>query len=170
MKIYILKLLLFIVFLSSTVLADKGDIEKVTLQLDWKHQFEFAGFYMAKEKGFYKDVALDVKIKEAKGNTNVIKKVTQNRATYGVIYPSIVLEKSKGQKVVLLSAILQSSPHILISLQSSGIKSIKDFKNKRIMIVDDNVQTAPFESMLHSQHISIKDMKVFCHKALNYKI
>ena len=40
--------------------------EKITLQLKWLHQFQFAGYYAAKEKGFYDDVGLDVEIKERK--------------------------------------------------------------------------------------------------------
>ncbi len=40
--------------------------EKVSLQLSWYHQFQFAGYYMAKEKGFYDEVGLDVEIKEYK--------------------------------------------------------------------------------------------------------
>ena len=54
-------LLLFIIFTFS-LFADTTK-EKISLQLIWKHQFEFAGFYMAKEKGYYDDVSLDVEIK-----------------------------------------------------------------------------------------------------------
>ena len=38
--------------------------EKVTLQLKWLHQFQFAGYYAALEKGYYDEVGLDVQIKE----------------------------------------------------------------------------------------------------------
>ena len=38
--------------------------EKVSIQLKWFHQFQFAGYYAAKEKGYYYDVGLDVEIKE----------------------------------------------------------------------------------------------------------
>ena len=43
--------------------------EKVVLQLDWKHQFEYAGYYIAKEKGFYNQVGLNVEIKEFNGDS-----------------------------------------------------------------------------------------------------
>ena len=39
---------------------DYSNTEKIKLQLQWEHQFEFAGFYAAKEKGFYEEVGLDV--------------------------------------------------------------------------------------------------------------
>ena len=39
-------------------------LEQVTLQLKWQHQFQFAGYYAALEKGYYDEVGLDVQIKE----------------------------------------------------------------------------------------------------------
>ncbi len=148
---------LLILFLFNTVVFSQ-DLQKVSLQLQWKHQFEFAGFYMAKEKGFYKNVGLDVKVKEYNFGTNIVKDVENGKTTFGTSYPSVILQKANGKDIVLLSAILQSSPHILISLKSNNIKSIKDFKNKKIMILDNATQTVPFISMLESNKISIDDM------------
>jgi|SRR6516225_2770272 len=39
-------------------------LEQVLLQLKWKHQFQFAGYYAAVEKGFYRDNGLDVAVRE----------------------------------------------------------------------------------------------------------
>ena len=59
--VHLLKHFLFILLFSYTTLYAQGQaLEKVTLQLQWKHQFEFAGFYAAKEKGFFQDAGLDV--------------------------------------------------------------------------------------------------------------
>lgn len=47
----------FTLFLNSYLFAiQTNPLEKVSLQLEWKHQFEFAGFYAAVEKGYYKDI------------------------------------------------------------------------------------------------------------------
>ncbi|MEA3383726.1 MAG: ABC transporter substrate-binding protein, partial [Campylobacterota bacterium] len=159
-SLLILKILLVFIILQVQLFANNEALEKVSLQLQWKHQFEFAGFYIAKEKGFYRNLGLDVEIKELELDMNTVDEVLENRSTYGTTYSSIILEKSKGKDLVLLSAILQSSPHVLVSLKSSGIKSIKDFKDKRIMIANNNANNAPFESMLHANDISIKDMTV----------
>ena len=56
------KIFILLVFFSFTLSADES-LQKVSLQLHWKYQFEFAGFIAAKEKGFYKDVGLDVELK-----------------------------------------------------------------------------------------------------------
>ncbi len=148
------------IFLLFFTIANAKDLQKISLQLQWKHQFEFAGYYMAKEKGFYKKANLDVDIKEFDFGINVTDDVIKGKSTYGVNYPSIILERSKQKEIILLSAILQSSPHALVSLRSSNIKSIKDFKDKRIMIGNDAVETAAFKAMLKSENINFKDMKL----------
>ena len=154
---FIKLVLLFIIFI---VPLGAKDLEKVSLQLLWKHQFEFAGFYMAKEKGFYKDVNLDVELKEYSFGTNITNEVENGKSTFGIAYPNIILDKSNGANVVLLNSIYQSSPHILISLESSGINSISDFKNKRIMMEDNKIKTAPLLSMLYSQKINYEHINM----------
>lgn len=155
MKNYRLLLLLFI--LCYNALAQ--DTQKVSLQLLWKHQFEFAGFYMAKEKGFYKKSGLDVEFKEYDFGIDIVSEVEQGKSTFGIGYPSIILNKANGAKINLLNAIFQSSPHALLSLKSSGIKSLKDFKGKRIKIIDDATKSASILSMLQSENVDIDSMK-----------
>ena len=152
---------LFFIIFNNTSYATKEDkkLEKISIQLLWKHQFEFAGFYVAKENGFYKNVGLDVELKEYDFNLNIVSDVEDGKSDYGVGYPSIILDKSHGKKIILLNALFQSSPHILVSLKSSGIKSIEDFKDKRIMISKDSIKTASILSMLYSHKIRLKDMK-----------
>ncbi|MEA3314669.1 MAG: ABC transporter substrate-binding protein, partial [Campylobacterota bacterium] len=80
---YIIKNLILITIISSNLIADKGDFEKVSLQLQWKHQFQFAGYYIAKEKGFYKEEGLKVDIKEFYHGISPYDVVVSNEATYG---------------------------------------------------------------------------------------
>lgn len=156
MKIKILLVLLLM--LISSIYAQTTNPTKVSLQLQWKHQFQFAGFYIAKEKGFYSDVNLDVEIKEFDFGINIVEDISSKKTTFGTNYPSLILEKSKGKDIVLLSAILQSSPHALITLKSSGIESLKDFKNKTLMIDKGAISAAPFVSMLQSNKVSFEDI------------
>jgi len=135
-------------------------LEKVSLQLQWKHQFEFAGYYMAKEKGFYKNAGLDVNISEYHNGIDVVKSVHQNRHSFAVGYSSIILNKAGKNDIVLLNAIFQSSPHVLVSLKSSGLKSIKDFKGKNIMIDKAASNSAGMLAMLKSNGVSFDDMNI----------
>ena len=63
-----MKIVFLLIFLLSASYAQyiygQKRVEHVSLQLHWKYEFEFAGFIAAKEKGFYKDVGLDVELKE----------------------------------------------------------------------------------------------------------
>jgi signal transduction histidine kinase/ABC-type nitrate/sulfonate/bicarbonate transport system substrate-binding protein len=156
------KLIILSMLLISTLVASTK-LDKVSVQLIWKHQFEFAGFYMAKEKGFYKELNLDVNIKEFQQGINISKDVENGVSTFGVAYPTLILEKSNGADIILLNAIFQSSPHILITLEKSGIKTIQDFKNKKIMLENGSIANAPFLSMLLSQKSSLDEMELIQH-------
>ncbi len=91
-------------------------LDKVSLQLKWKHAFQFAGFYMAKEKGFYNEVGLDVEIREMSVDTSLTDEVLSGRANYGVSDSALVKSKLSGKPVVALSAILQHSPLAFMTL------------------------------------------------------
>lgn len=135
-----------------------SDLTKVTLQLHWKHQFEFAGFYAALENGYYKANGLDVTIKEYQFGMNVVDEVINGNAAFGISYPNILLEKSAGKDILILGPLYQSSPNVLVSLKKSNIKSLNDFKGKSIMINKDAAMSASFVSMLRSAEVSLSDM------------
>lgn len=143
--------------ISTLLLANSTKLEHVKLQLKWKHQFQFAGYYVAKEKGFYKKVGLDVDILEFTNNIDITKKVENNANFYGVGYPSIILKKANGANIILLNAINQLSPHILLT-RKDDIKFIKEFKNKRIMLSKEASTTASFMAMINSHHLKLQDM------------
>lgn len=69
--------------------------EKVSVQLLWLDQFEFAAFYMAKEKGFYSDAGLDVEIKPFHHALNISADVAEGKTTYGIGYSSILVDKGE---------------------------------------------------------------------------
>jgi diguanylate cyclase (GGDEF)-like protein/PAS domain S-box-containing protein len=151
----------FIIFLSVVpALAESTSLEKVSLQLNWKNQFEFAGYYMAKEKGFYEDAGLDVHILEYNNTVELSKSVTENKHTFAIGYSGTVLDAVTTNDIVFLSAIFQSSPYVLVSLKSSGIKSIQDFKNKKIMIDAESRQNTAFVSMLYANGLTFDAMKI----------
>lgn len=153
--------LLFLLFVIS-VKAQQND--KVTLYLDWLNQFQFAGYYIAKEKGYYNNFGLDVDIKEFNNsNSNIVKEVMTKDAVYGVGKSSLIIDKFNGNDVVLLSSVYQASPLVLISLKDSNIKNPRDLKNKKIMITDDAITSASINSMIISQGINLDEIIVQKH-------
>ncbi|MFI3220302.1 MAG: ABC transporter substrate-binding protein, partial [Methylococcales bacterium] len=108
--------------------------DSVSLQLKWQHQFQFAGYYAAKEKGFYKDAGLDVTIIEATPDTDVVQEVITGHAQFGVGTSELILNRHRGDKVRVLGVIFQHSPLSLITLKESGIDNIHKLLDKKVMI------------------------------------
>lgn len=135
-----------------------NNLKNIILQLQWKHQFQFAGYYIAKEKGYYKDIGLNVDIKEYSYNMDIVKDILEEKVHYGIGRSSLVIKKAKGDRITLLAAIFQSSADILIALKDSNIKTLKDLKNKRIMITGNAQNDLIYLSMLYSHNISKNDL------------
>ncbi|MEA2072524.1 MAG: ABC transporter substrate-binding protein [Campylobacterota bacterium] len=85
---FVWSLLLFLLF--SNLLVAK-ELQEVTLQLKWFHSFQFAGYYMAKEKGFYEEEGLDVELLERDPSKNNIEQVLSGEAEYGVADSTLLL-------------------------------------------------------------------------------
>ncbi|MDA3908820.1 MAG: ABC transporter substrate-binding protein, partial [Sulfurimonas sp.] len=153
-----MKTLLLLLIFISTILAAQKPLDKVSLQLMWLDQFQFAGYYMAKEKGFYQEAGLDVDIKKFKYKMNTLDEVLSQRATFGVGRSSLIKERSEGKNIVLISAIFQSSPFVLLSLESSNINSVKDFANKKLMLTKNVVESASLRAMIMSNGVDEKKM------------
>lgn len=108
--------------------------DKVTLQLKWHHQFQFAGYYAAKALGYYKDEGLDVSIKPVDLNTNPAEEVLAGRAEFGVASTDLLLMRSRKQPVVVLATIFQHSPYVLLAMRRGGIESVHDLAGKTVMV------------------------------------
>ena len=89
---------------------------------------------MAKAKGFYADEGLDVTIAEASPDTRFTEEVVSGRAQYGINNTDLLIDRSRGKKVVVLGVIFQHSPLVLLSLASRGIDSPADLIGKRLMV------------------------------------
>ncbi len=110
------------------------DLDTVKLQLRWKHQFQFSGYYMAKEKGFYQEQGLNVEINELISGAKHTELLFQGLADYIVSGTDVLNERTSGKSVVVLAAIAQTSPLALLVKESSGIKKAEDLRGKKIMI------------------------------------
>lgn len=125
---------LLIICFSETVTAS----EKIVVQLKWINQFQFAGYYAALEKGFYKEAGLDVILWPNGYNGSFVSPVdavVSGDAQFGISNSGLVLDYLNGKPVVALAATLQHSAVSWLVLEKSGIRSIHDMVNKRLMTV-----------------------------------
>jgi len=145
---------------ASALGATQVPLQQVTLQLKWHHQFQFAGYYAAQEQGYYRDAGLEVNILEAEPGMDVVKEVVSGRAHFGVGTSALLLSRQKGQPVVVLAAVFQHSPVVLIARTGSGITSVQDLVGKRLMI---EKQADELFAYLHKEGVSEKTMTLVEH-------
>lgn len=162
-----IKHIIFLLFLATLLSASQKNLEKVSLRLQWLDQFQFAGYYMAKERGFYEDEGLDVEIKGYEDEIDVLDEVLSGVSTYGIGRSGLIRHYSEGVGISLVSTVFQSSPFTLIALESSGIKSVKDFADKTIMLTHDAIETASIYAMIN---ISMADKKGLKYKEHTFDI
>jgi NitT/TauT family transport system substrate-binding protein len=103
--------------------------DKLTLQLKWVTQAQFAGYYVAQDKGFYKDAGLDVTIKAGGPDINPSQVIAGGGADVVVDWmPSALATREKGVPLVNIAQIFQKSGMMLTCRKDSGIKTPTDFK------------------------------------------
>ena len=159
-KLSVSLLLLCQLLLTPMSIADDLKLEPINLQLKWKHQFQFAGYYAAKEKGFYQQAGLDVTIIEAQPGLDPIHEVIAGRAQFGVGTSELILNRYRGDPVVVLGVIFQHSPLSLITLQSSGIDHIHKLVNRRVMIEPNSAELFAY---LHKEGFTAKAFTLMPH-------
>lgn len=101
---------LFIVFFLLSLAEANTALKKVTLQLSWFDQFQFAGYYIAKEKGFYAQEGLDVQIQPFKFGLDIPIAVEAGKIDFAVGRETLIIERAKGINIVALYALFQASP------------------------------------------------------------
>jgi NitT/TauT family transport system substrate-binding protein len=107
--------------------------DKVTLQLKWVTQAQFAGYYIAKDKGFYKEVGLDVDIKPGGPDIAPPQVIAGGGADVVVDWmPSALASREKGVPLVNIAQPFKRSGLMLTCRNDSGIKTPTDFKDKTL--------------------------------------
>lgn len=152
-----------VLFLCFAALYAQPPLEKVSVQLQWVDQFQFAGYYVAKEKGFYRDAGLEVTLQKFDPKKLAVDEVMAGRSTYGIGRSSLLVDRMKGKDVVALAAIFQSSPFILLSKKSLDIQTPRDLIGKRIMMTQDFQDTISVRAMLNSQDVRMGQLKFIEH-------
>ena len=117
----------------ATGLGSAHAADKVTLQLKWVTQAQFAGYYVAKDKGFYKDAGLDVTIKPGGPDVSPQQVLAGGGADVVVDWmPSALATREKGSPVVNIAQPFKRSGLELTCRADSGVKTPKDLADKTL--------------------------------------
>ena len=162
MKKNVIRFLIISIILCQSILANS---QKVSLQLEWKHQFEFAGFYAAVEKGYYEDIGIELEIKEFHDGINISQDVISGKSTFGISSSALILERLNNKPVVLIASYFKQNALALVT--KPNIKTPNDLKNKKIMALDWEMGHTSLGVMLKDYGISKEDYDLVLH---DYKI
>lgn len=105
----------------------------VKLQLQWFAQAQFAGYYAAKDKGFYEAQCLDVTIVE--GGVDIVPQteLAQGNVDYAIAWvPKALASREQGAGIINVAQVFQRSGTLQVSWADSGIATPADFKGKKI--------------------------------------
>jgi diguanylate cyclase (GGDEF)-like protein/PAS domain S-box-containing protein len=114
--------------------AEQEASEKVRLQLKWRHQFQFAGYYAAIEQGYFREAGLEVELLAGKTGISPSDALTTGQAEFAVTSPAVLLEHQRGRPLVVIAAIFQHSANVLMTRKDAGIVTPQDLKGKRVML------------------------------------
>ncbi len=110
-----------------------GAKKKVTLQLKWVTQAQFAGYYAAKAKGYYDEEGLDVNIKVGGPSITPEQVVLGKQAQFGIDWlPSLLAARDQGQDLVNIAQVFGKSGMTELTWKDSGITSIGQMKGKKV--------------------------------------
>jgi len=127
----IIKLMLCAGLLLPTTIAQAADA--VTVRLKWLNQAQFAGFYVAKENGYYDQAGLNVSIQPGGSDFPAIQIVAGGSEQFGVTgADQILIARSKKVPVVAVAVIYRENPFVLFALKKSGITKASQFAGKNI--------------------------------------
>ena len=110
-----------------------GAKKKVTLQLKWVTQAQFAGYYAAKAKGYYDEEGLDVNIKVGGPSITPEQVVLGKQAEFGLDWlPSLLAARDQGQDLVNIAQVFGKSGMTELTWKDSGITTIPQMRGKKV--------------------------------------
>ncbi len=141
-----------------------SSLKSTSLQFMWLDQFEFAGFYIAKEKGFYAQEGIDVNFIPYNPNKDTFDALFDGTADFSTGSASILIKHAQNKnKITILSTVFQSSPLMLLGIKDYGIEKLEDIKGKKVMLTNEQQSFATFQTMLRSHNVSLSEIQVIPH-------
>jgi NitT/TauT family transport system substrate-binding protein len=125
-----------------------GEPKRAALVLQWQPQAQFAGFYVAQEKGFYREAGVDLALIPGGQDVVASQLLAQGRAQFATMFLATGVERranqnSGGMPVAHLAQLVQRSALMIVTRADSGIREPKDLDGKRMSIWDNEFRLQP---------------------------
>jgi NitT/TauT family transport system substrate-binding protein len=133
-------------------LAQQDSLRKVNFLPSWVPQSQFAGYYMAKEKGIYEKYGLDVNIISGGYDKQVKDYLKEGKADFGIIYlTTAIKERFADVRLVNIGQVFQRSGIVFIARKDPAIESIEDFSGKKIAVWRTALEEMTLGFLNHNQ-------------------
>jgi len=129
---------------SGTTSAEESSLKKISFILLWKAQAQFAGYYVAYDKGIFRKYGLDVTILEGGPDHPPIEQLKNKKADFGISWLSSAIQgRSRGVKLVNIGQVSQRSALLLVAKRSGGILKPGDMQGKKVSLWEGDLQLQP---------------------------
>jgi NitT/TauT family transport system substrate-binding protein len=148
-KTMAIAILAFLVFAAGviaprTTVATETALKTASFMPMWTPQAQFAGYYVAFDKGFYAKHGIDLTILKAGPGQSPAQSLRDGKADFVVLWLTTALQhRSAGTKLVNLAQIVQRSSMMLIARKSSGIRTVDDMDGKKVGLWDGDLSIPP---------------------------
>jgi NitT/TauT family transport system substrate-binding protein len=139
----------------------QSKLRDVTMRLDWLYQGPNAGFMVAQDKGFYREVGLNVDVGPGKGSGSTAQLVASKATQFGFVDGYVAaLSVSKGLNIRTVAAIYRKNPTAVMVLEESGIKTPKDLEGKTIGIPTGAAQFQQWPAFVKGCHLDGSKIRI----------
>jgi NitT/TauT family transport system substrate-binding protein len=129
----------------------------VTLQLQWVTQAQFAGYYVALDKGWYLEDGIELTIRPGGPDISPIDSVRTGTAEFGTsLLADIIVASQQANDLVSIAQIQQTNGLLLIAIKDSGVTGPKDFAGKKVGVWLGNWE-AQFNALIAKEGIKAND-------------
>jgi NitT/TauT family transport system substrate-binding protein len=119
-------------------------LKKASFLLQWVPQAQFAGYYVAYEKGIYKKYGIDLTILKGGPDSSPVEYLEKGKADFASIWLSTAIQKrSQGMKLVNIGQIIQRSALMLVAKKARGINKPQDINGKKVGLWGAEYQIQP---------------------------
>ena len=137
-----------------------GGTERFELLLDFFPNADHAGIYAAQERGHFRDVGLDVRIREPTDPAAPLKQVAAGRADLAISYePEVFRARDKGLRVVAVGALVQAPLTSIISEPRAGIRTPADLRGARVGTAGIDYQSAFLRAIAEEAGVPASEVK-----------
>ena len=139
--------------------AAETTLKHASLMPLWSPQAQFAGYYVARDKGIYTRNGLEVEIIRAGPGLSPAEELEKGRVDFAILWLSTALEhRSSGAELINLAQISQQSSMMLISKKTAGIRTVDDMNGRKVGLWEGDVSIPP-RALFARHRIKIREVR-----------